>query len=183
VVLFHILAFLNRRKKAQLLAHFAGRRQWQGTVEAFAKQALDLPLELENVTYLSSTVFIYVRSLETVSHPTSVEELNGFIDAMRFVEQASPIRALQSVLTQGSQPSRFMQTKRFSPIDVPTSGVLHRSRRGIRSHAERTRSFRALRTDHAVLGDRPHWETFQPNARGRRGYVSSVLRTFRSDPA
>lgn len=102
VVLFHILAFLNRRKKAQQLPQFSDRRQWQGTVEAFAKQALDLALELENVTYLSSTVFIYVRSLEAVSPPASAEELNGFIDAMRFVEQASPIRALQSVLTQGS---------------------------------------------------------------------------------
>lgn len=102
IVFFHVLSFLNRRRKAQALPEFAAKSALQAEIAEVAQAALPLALELENITYVASTVFFYVRSLELIDPPRSEAELTLYLEALHFVERASPIRGLQAILTQGS---------------------------------------------------------------------------------
>jgi hypothetical protein len=102
IVFFHVLSFLNRRKKAQAVPGLAAKTALQAEIAKVAQVALPLALDLENITYVASTVFFYVRSLELIDPPQSEAELALYLEALHFVERASPIRGLQAILTQGS---------------------------------------------------------------------------------
>jgi hypothetical protein len=102
IVLFHALSFLNRTRNSRFLGLFVDKARRQKEVEKYARLALLLALDLENVTYLASSVFFYVRSLESIAPPKSENDLSGYLAALQFVERASPIRTLQALLTQGT---------------------------------------------------------------------------------
>lgn len=102
IIYFHVLSFLNRRKSAEQLPQFRRKEELASHVRRYSLEALKLALELENVTFVASTVFYLTKALETVEPASDERSLSSYIAALRFVEHASPIRALQSILSQGS---------------------------------------------------------------------------------
>ncbi len=117
-VLHSGLAFLNQTKLVGLIRSREPKDYFQALTVQIASELLALAVRCQNVTLLADGFFYLVRSEEFYRSPDVDRE--QAIGRLHFITTASPARALQAVVTEGSLYRRPCRDGVVPDEEVPT---------------------------------------------------------------